>query len=413
MIDKSRITSRFLRYAAIDTQSDFRDTNTFPSTSKQLHLLRLLLDELTQMGVEDASIDKYGYVMATIPSNSNRQVPAIGFLAHVDTSPDAPGENVAPRIIEGYNGGTIILNAEKGIALDPKESPELIRYIGQTLIVTDGSTLLGADDKAGVAAIMSVVEYLMVNPGFEHGPIRIGFTPDEEVGHGVDHFDVHRFGAQYAYTLDGGALGELEYENFNAASAQVTIKGRNIHPGYAKGKMHNAMIIAMELIGMLPSNERPERTEGYEGFFHPHRMEGSVEQATLHLLIRDHSHEQFEAKKQLVLSSAERINREYGEGTCMVELKDQYYNMRSMVEPVYHVVDRAIRAMELVGVTPRVKPIRGGTDGARLSYMGLPCPNLFAGGENFHSVREYLPVESMVKAAEVMLRIIELHAKEC
>jgi tripeptide aminopeptidase len=322
------------------------------------------------------------------------------------------GKDVKPRFIENYDGSEIILNKEINVTLSPNEFPELKGYKGQTLIVTDGTTLLGADDKAGVAEIMTAVEYMMSNPEFKHGPIRIGFTVDEEVGRGVDHFDVKKFDAEFGYTLDGGAIGEMEYENFNAAGAKVTIQGRNIHPGYAKDKMINSIHVAMEFNSLLPANERPEHTEGYEGFYHLIKMEGSVENATFQYIIRDHNNEKFEARKAFITKVAEFINMKYGEGVVTLEVKDQYYNMRKQVEPVYHVVETAVKAMELVGVKPKVKPIRGGTDGARLSYMGLPCPNIFAGGENFHGKQEYVPVESMVKATEVMLKIIELYAQK-
>jgi len=392
----------------MDTQSDDSSTS-FPSTAKQLELSKLLVKELNELGLNDASIDEYGYVMATVPANTAKKVPTIGFLAHVDTAPDMPGVSVKPRIIENYDGNDILLNSENNVTISVTDFPELHDYVGQSLIVTDGTTLLGADDKAGIAEIMTAVEYMMGNPEFKHGPIRIGFTVDEEVGRGVDHFDVKKFNADFAYTLDGGAIGELEYENFNAAGAKIIIQGRNIHPGYAKDKMLNAMHIAMEMNSLLPPSERPEFTVNYEGFYHLIGFQGSVENATLQYIIRDHSQAKFETRKAFITKCADFINAKYGEGVAKLELKDQYYNMREKVEPVIHVVDTAVKAMELVGVKPKVKPIRGGTDGARLSYMGLPCPNLFAGGENFHGKHEFVPIESMEKATEVMLKIIELY----
>ena len=412
MINKKSLTERFIRYVQIDTQSDDTVSDKYPSTDKQLQLSNLLVKELKELGINDATIDEYGYVMATVPCNSDKKLPTIGFLAHVDTAPDMSGTNVKPRFIENYDSSEIVLNKDINVNLSPIEFPELRNYIGQTLIVTDGTTLLGADDKAGVAEIMAAVEYMVNTPAFKHGPIRIGFTVDEEVGRGVDHFDVKKFNAEFAYTLDGGAIGELEYENFNAAGAKINIQGRNIHPGYAKDKMINAILVAMEFNSLLPASQRPEHTQGYEGFYHLIKMDGSVENATFQYIIRDHNREKFEARKAYITKVAEFINMKYGEGTAKLELKDQYYNMREQVEPVFHVVETAIKAMEMVGVKPKVKPIRGGTDGARLSYMGLPCPNLFAGGENFHGKQEYVAVESMVKAAEVMLKIIELYGQK-
>jgi len=411
MINKNNLTDRFLRYVQIDTQSDDRVTDRYPSTEKQLVLSNLLVSELKQLGVKDVEIDQYGYVMATIPANTDKKVPTIGFLAHVDTAPDMPGANVKPRIVDNYDGNDIVLNKDLNVSISVADFPELKNYIGQSLIVTDGTTLLGADDKAGIAEIMTAVEFLMSNPNFKHGPIRIGFTVDEEVGRGVDHFDVKKFNADFAYTLDGGAIGELEFENFNAAGAKVFIQGRNIHPGYAKDKMLNAMHIAMEMNSLLPQSERPEYTAHYEGFFHLIGFQGSVENATLQYIIRDHSHVKFEVRKAFISKCVDFINAKYGEGVAKLELKDQYYNMREKVEPVFHVVETAIKAMEEVGVKPKVKPIRGGTDGARLSYMGLPCPNIFAGGENFHGKHEYVPIESMVKATEVILKMVELYQK--
>jgi len=412
MINSNSLVDRFLRYIKIDTQSDDTVTDKFPSTEKQLILSRMLVEELKEIGLEDVTIDEYGYVMATVPANTDKNIPTIGFLAHVDTAPDMSGLNVNPRFIENYDGSEIILNKDINVTLSPAEFPELKSYIGQTLIVTDGTTLLGADDKAGVAEIMTAIEYMVKTPEFKHGPVRIGFTVDEEVGRGVDHFNVEKFNADFAYTLDGGAIGELEYENFNAAGAKISIQGRNIHPGYAKDKMINAILVSMEFNSLLPANQRPEHTQDYDGFFHLIKMEGSVENASFQYIIRDHNRQKFEARKAFMTKVAEFLNMKYGEGVVNLEIKDQYYNMREKVEPVYHVVETAVRAMEQVGVKPNVKPIRGGTDGARLSYMGLPCPNLFAGGENFHGKQEYVPVESMVKATEVMLKIIELYAQK-
>jgi len=409
MINRDNLVDRFIRYVKIDTQSDDTVTDKFPSTEKQLVLSNLLVKELEELGVQDVNVDEFGYVMATIPANTTKNVPTLGFLAHVDTAPDMPGKDVKPRFVENYDGTDIVLNKEKDVVLAVQEFPELKNYVGQTLIVTDGTTLLGADDKAGVAEIMTAVEYIVKNPNFKHGKIRIGFTVDEEVGRGVDHFDVKRFAADYAYTMDGGAIGELEFENFNAAGAKITIQGRNIHPGYAKDKMLNAILIAQEFNSLLPAHERPEHTVGYEGFYHLIKMDGSVEKATFQYIIRDHDRKKFESRKAYMERIAEYLNTKYGQGVVTLELKDQYYNMREKVEPVYHVVSTAIEAMERVGVKPKVKPIRGGTDGARLSYMGLPCPNIFAGGENFHGKHEYVPVESMVKATEVILKIVELY----
>lgn len=410
MINSKSLIDRFLRYIKIDTQSDDTVTDKFPSTEKQLILSHILVEELKELGLKDVTIDEFGYVMATVPANIDKKIPTIGFLAHVDTAPDMLGLNVKPRFIENYDGTEIVLNKELNVTLSPSEFPELKNYLGQTLIVTDGTTLLGADDKAGVAEIMTAIEYMVKNPEFKHGPIRIGFTVDEEVGRGVDHFDVEKFNADFAYTLDGGAIGEMEYENFNAAGAKISIQGRNIHPGYAKDKMINAILVAMEFNSLLPPSQRPEHTQDYDGFYHLIKIEGSVENASFQYIIRDHNRKKFEARKTFMTKVAEFLNIKYGEGVVNLEIKDQYYNMREKVEPVYHVVETAVKAMEQVGVKPKVKPIRGGTDGARLSYMGLPCPNLFAGGENFHGKQEYVPVESMVKATEVMLKIIELYA---
>lgn len=404
-----KILDKFLRYVAVETTSN-DESDSQPSSACQLDLLRMLADELNAMGVK-ATLDEWGYVMATIPSNIDKDVPAVGFIAHVDTAPDASGKDIKPQIIENYNGEDIVLNASLGIKLPVADFPEIKQYVGQTLITTDGTTLLGADDKAGVAEIMSAVEYIVEHPEFKHGEIKIGFTPDEEIGRGVDKFDVEKFGAKYAYTMDGGQIGELEYENFNAAGAKIHIQGRNVHPGYAKDKMINAIIIAMELNGMLPVQQRPEFTAGYEGFFHVTGINGAVEQATISYIIRDHSMEKFEQKKALMKDVVAFINAKYGDGTATLEMKDQYYNMREQVEPHYHIVEKAMKAMEMAGIKPQVQPIRGGTDGARLSFMGLPCPNIFAGGHNFHGKLEYLPLQSMEKASEVVLNIIKLYAE--
>ncbi len=409
---KDKILDRFLRYISIDTASD-PESSSQPSTAKQLDLSRMLLNELKEMGITDASLDEFGYVMATIPSNlpAGKKVPVIGFIAHVDSAPDAPGAGVNPQIIKDYNGEDIVINSERNMVMKVEEFPELLKYKGQTIITTDGNTLLAADDKAGIAEIMSAAEYIMSNPEFLHGEIKIGFTPDEEIGRGVDKFDVKRFSADYAYTLDGGEIGELEYENFNAASAKIFIQGRNIHPGYAKDKMINAIILGAEFNALLPVEQRPEFTQHYEGFFHIIRFDGTVEEATIQYIIRDHDFEKFDSKKNLVEESVTYMNKKYGTGTFRLELKDQYYNMKKQVEPHYHIVEKAVEAMEMAGVKPHIKPIRGGTDGARLSFMGLPCPNIFAGGHNFHGRYEYIPLESMSKATEVILNIIKLYTK--
>ena len=404
-----KILDRFLRYVAVDTQSD-PDSDSQPSAAKELNLLKMLRDELIAMGVE-AALDEYGYVMASIPANCDTTAPAIGFIAHVDTAPDAPGNDVKPQIIENYDGGEIALKGVPGLGLKPAEFPEMLQYKGQTLITTDGTTLLGADDKAGIAEIMNAVQYIVEHPEFKHGDIKIGFTPDEEIGRGVVKFDVSRFRAKYAYTLDGGAVGELEYENFNAAGATIRIQGCNVHPGTAKGKMKNAILIGMELNSMLPSDQRPECTEGYEGFFHLISFKGEVETAVFSYIIRDHDMELYEQKKAYMQKCVDAINEKYGEGTALLDMKHQYYNMRKQVEPHYHIIEKAMKAMEMEGITPKVQPIRGGTDGANLSFMGLPCPNIFAGGHNFHGKMEYIPLESMEKASKVILNIVKLFAE--
>ena len=404
-----KILDRFLRYIAIDTQAD-PNSETQPSAAKELNLSRLLCDELTAMGVQ-AELDEYGYVMATIPSNCGKDVPAIGFIAHVDTAPDAPGACTNPQIIENYDGCDIMLKGVDGLSMKVSDFPELLAYKGQTLITTDGTTLLGADDKAGIAEIMDAVQYIVNHPEFKHGEIKIGFTPDEEIGRGVVKFDVQKFGARYAYTMDGGAIGELEYENFNAAAATVKIQGRNIHPGYAKGKMLNSILIGMEFNALLPIEQRPEYTTGYEGFYHIIGYNGTVEETTFTYIIRDHDMALYEDKKAFIQKCADFINQKYGEGVATVEIKHQYYNMRKEVEPHYHIVEKAKLAMEMEGIVPNIKPIRGGTDGANLSFMGLPCPNIFAGGHNFHGKLEFVPLESMEKASKVILNIIQLFSE--
>ncbi|HPT15012.1 MAG TPA: peptidase T [Bacteroidales bacterium] len=408
---KQQILDRFLRYIAIDTQSDESST-AFPSTSKQFDLLKLLRDELSAFGLKDVVLDEFGYVMATLPANTAKKVPVIGFIAHVDTAPDMSGANINPRLVENYDGSDIVLNKELNVVISPGDFPEMKDYLGQTLIVTDGTTLLGADDKAGVTEIMAAVEYLVNHPEIEHGTIKIGFTPDEEIGRGVDKFEVARFGADFAYTMDGGGVGELEFENFNAAGAKVFIQGRNIHPGYAKNKMKNAILMAMEFNALLPVHERPEFTQDYEGFYHVVKTEGSVEHAMLQYIIRDHDKKKFGQKKETFKACIDFMNQRYGKDTFTLELKDQYFNMREQIEPVYHIVETARHAMVELGIEPKVVPIRGGTDGARLSYMGLPCPNIFAGGHNFHGKLEFVPLESMVKATEVILKILELYTKK-
>ena len=404
-----KILDRFLRYVSVDTQSD-PQSESQPSAAKELDLLRILRDELLEMGVE-AGLDEYGYVMASIPSNCGKDVPSIGFIAHVDTAPDAPGANIKPQILENYDGSDIPLKGVDGLALKVSDFPELLTYRGQTIITTDGTTLLGADDKAGVAEIMDAVQYIVSHPEFKHGEVKIGFTPDEEIGRGVVKFDVKKFGADYAYTMDGGAVGELEYENFNAAAADVHIQGRNIHPGYAKGKMLNAILIGMELNDLLPKEQRPELTSGYEGFYHIISFNGTVEQATFSYIIRDHDMDLYEQKKAFMEKCVEQINEKYGDGVASVQIKHQYYNMRKVVEPHIHIVEKARKAMEMEGIVPDVKPIRGGTDGANLSFMGLPCPNIFAGGHNFHGKMEFIPLESMEKASKVILNILRLFAE--
>lgn len=399
------ITERFLKYVSFCTTSN-EESGSNPSTQGQIEFAKYICDELKTIGLIDIELDNNGYIMATLPANTDNK-PTIGFIAHLDTAPDASGENIKARILQAYDGKDILLNETKNIVLQTSKYPEILHYIGQDIIVTDGTTLLGADDKAGVAAIVSACEYLIQNPHIQHGKIRIGFTPDEEIGQGADHFDVAKFGCDFAYTIDGGAIGELEYENFNAAGCKVHFSGINVHPGYGYKKMINSQLIANRFISMLPPDETPAHTQGYEGFFHLIGMNGSVESSTLSYIIRDHDRERFEARKQCILDIAKLLNNEYGEDTVQVELRDQYYNMREKVEPVMHIIDLVKSSMLEVGVTPKVQPIRGGTDGARLSFEGLPCPNIFAGGENFHSRFEYLPIPSLVKAMEVIIKIAE------
>ncbi|WP_418639058.1 peptidase T [Winogradskyella sp.] len=405
------IINRFISYVTIDTESD-PNSETTPSTEKQWNLANKLVEELKEIGLSDVTIDENAYIMATLPSNVDHQVPTIGFISHFDTSPDFTGANVKPQIIEDYDGKDIVLNAEENIILSPDYFEDLLMYKGQTLITTDGTTLLGADDKAGITEIVSAMEYLINHPEIKHGKIRIGFTPDEEIGRGAHKFDVEKFGADWAYTMDGSQVGELEYENFNAAGAKITVKGKIVHPGYAKGKMINSMYYASEFINTLPRLETPEHTEGYEGFFHLHNMEGEVEETILQYIIRDHDKDKFKARKALLEKIVFDLNTKYESEVFKIEIKDQYFNMKEKVEPVMHIVDIAEEAMKAVGVTPLIKAIRGGTDGSQLSYMGLPCPNIFAGGHNFHGRYEYVPVESIQKAVDVICKIAELTAKQ-
>jgi tripeptide aminopeptidase len=404
---KDELIKRFTTYVKIDTQSN-EDSQTCPSTPGQWDLLNLLVDELKEIGMEEVTIDENGYVFATLPANTNKQVPTIGFLAHVDTATDFTGKNVKPQIVENYDGGDVILNKELGIVLSPEAFPSLKNYKGQTLITTDGTTLLGADDKAGVAEIMTAMNYLIQHPEIKHGKIRVAFTPDEEIGRGPHKFDVNRFGAKYAYTMDGGPLGELQYESFNAAAAKITIKGNNIHPGSAKGKMVNSIKIGMELNQQLPVREAPEYTEGYEGFYHLLSFHGDVEKTELYYIIRDHDRQKFEAKKENLVKIVDQLRQKYGEDTIGLKLEDQYYNMREKIEPVKEVFENAKEAMERLDITPVIEPIRGGTDGSQLSYMGLPTPNIFAGGENMHGKYEFVSIETMMKATEVIVEIAKI-----
>lgn len=403
-----KVEERFLEYVKINTKSD-ETTRVTPSTKGQLVLAEKLCSELKELGLKDARISEFGYVYATLEKNCNKDIPTIGFIAHMDTAPDYSGENVNPQIVENYDGGDIKLNDSE--VLSPKFSPELKQYVGQRLITTDGTTLLGADDKAGLAEIMTAVEYLINHPEIEHGDIKIGFTPDEEIGEGADHFDVEGFGADFAYTMDGGRIGELEFENFNAAGLKVKIKGVNVHPGYAKDKMLNSIMVANEFINSLPLDEVPEKTEKYEGFYHLTDIEATVENTTLSYIIRDFFADTFEARKNKIREIEKELNKKYGEGTVVAEIRDQYNNMKEKIEPVMHIVENAKEAMIEANVTPNIRPIRGGTDGARLSFMGLPTPNIFAGGENFHGKYEYVPVESLEKAVEVIVNIVKIYSK--
>ncbi|WP_159799993.1 peptidase T [Flavobacterium sp. MK4S-17] len=409
------IINRFISYVTVDTESD-PNSDTTPSTAKQWDLANKLVEELKAIGMEDVTIDENAYIMATLPSNVEHDVPVIGFVSHFDTTPDFTGANVKPQIIENYDGGDIVLNKEQDIILSPDYFKDLLQYKGQTIITTDGTTLLGADDKAGITEIVTAMEYLINNPDIKHGKIRVGFTPDEEIGRGAHKFDVKKFGADWAYTMDGSQIGELEYENFNAAGARITFKGKSVHPGYAKGKMINSMLLANKFISELPGDEVPEKTSGYDGFFHVTGITGSIEETVVQLIIRDHDKKKFEKRKKLVKKIAKDINKKYrkkfGDDIVIAEVKDQYYNMKEKVVPVMHIVDIAEKAMKSLDIKPIIKPIRGGTDGCQLSYMGLPCPNIFAGGHNFHGKYEYVPVESMQKAVEVIVKIAELTAKQ-
>ena len=403
------LVERFLKYVSFDTQSS-EETEVTPSTPGQMVFAKYLKEELESLGLEDITLDEHGYLFATLPANIDKPVPTIGFIAHMDTSPDMSGKDVSPRIVQNYDGSDIVLCAEENVVLSPSQFPELLDHKGEDLIVTNGKTLLGADDKAGIAEIVSAIVYLKEHPEIKHGKIRIGFNPDEEIGLGAHKFDVEKFGCDWAYTMDGGEVGELEFENFNAASARITFKGRNVHPGYAKNKMINSIRVANRFCAMLPAHETPEHTEGYEGFYHLISFNGDVEQTTVAYIIRDHDRARFESRKKKIERFVSEINAEYGEGTATLELRDQYYNMREKIEPVMHIIDTAFAAMEAVGVKPNVKPIRGGTDGAQLSFKGLPCPNIFAGGLNFHGRYEFAPIQNMEKAMKVIVKIAELVA---
>ena len=409
------IINRFISYVTVDTESD-PESNTTPSTAKQWDLANKLVEELKAIGLQDVSIDDKAYIQATLPSNVDHEVPAIGFVSHFDTSPDFSGANVKPQIVENYDGGDIILNKDLNIVLSPKYFDDLLQYKGQTLITTDGTTLLGADDKAGITEIVTAMEYLIQHPEIKHGTIKVGFTPDEEIGRGADFFDVEKFGCEWAYTMDGSQIGELEYENFNAAGVKLTFKGKSVHPGYAKGKMINAMLLATKFISKLPKDEVPERTSGYQGFFHVNDIQGNLEETKVQMIIRDHNMKKFEKRKKFIQKLVDKMNKKYaskfGEDIVEVKITDQYYNMKEKVKPVMFIVDIAEQAMKELNIKPLIKPIRGGTDGSRLSYMGLPCPNIFAGGHNFHGKYEYVPVESMVKATNVIVKIAELTAEK-
>ena len=411
MIDKKHLIDRFISYVTVDTESD-PTSDTTPSTAKQWDLANALVEELKHIGLQDVTIDENAYIMATLPSNVPHEVPTIGFISHFDTTPDFTGKDVKPQIIENYDGKDIVLNKAQNIILSPSYFEDLLLYKGQTLITTDGTTLLGADDKAGITEIVSAMEYLVQHPEIKHGKIRVGFTPDEEIGRGAHKFDVEKFGADWAYTMDGSQVGELEYENFNAAGALVSIKGKIVHPGYAKGKMVNSMYIATDYINSLPRLETPEHTQDRQGFFHLYSVTGEVDSTQLQYIIRDHDKEHFEARKEMMLKLADELNSQLGEPCVSVEIKDQYFNMREKIEPVMHIVDIAQKAMEQAGIKPLIKPIRGGTDGSQLSFKGLPCPNIFAGGHNFHGRFEYVPVESIQKAIEVIINIAQLVGEE-
>ena len=411
MIDKKHLIDRFISYVTVDTESD-PTSDTTPSTAKQWDLANALVEELKHIGLQDVTIDDNAYIMATLPSNVPHKVPTIGFISHFDTTPDFTGKDVKPQIIENYDGNDIVLNKAQNIILSPSYFEDLLLYKGQTLITTDGTTLLGADDKAGITEIVSAMEYLVQHPEIKHGKIRVGFTPDEEIGRGAHKFDVEKFGAEWAYTMDGSQVGELEYENFNAAGALVSIKGKIVHPGYAKGKMVNSMYIATDYINSLPRLETPEHTQDRQGFFHLYSVTGEVDSTQLQYIIRDHDKEHFEARKEMMLKLADELNSQLGEPCVSVEIKDQYFNMREKIEPVMHIVDIAQKAMEQAGIKPLIKPIRGGTDGSQLSFKGLPCPNIFAGGHNFHGRFEYVPIESIQKAIEVIINIAQLVGEE-
>lgn len=398
------LLNRFLEYVRFDTRPD-EANSTSPSSMKQILFAGRLADELSRIGLTGVTLDGNGYIMATLPANTGSECPVVGFIAHMDTSPESPSENVNPLVHRDYDGGDIILDRDHGIILSPKDFPELARYIGQTIITSDGTTLLGADDKAGVAEIVTAVEYLLANPGLEHGVIRIAFTPDEEIGRGADHFDVKAFGADYAYTLDGGGIGELEYENFNAASATVTVRGRGVHPGTAKDTMINSIMLARELDTLIPQEERPEHTSGYEGFFHLYDIKGSVEETVVKYIIRDHDPVRFSERKKIIDDVASEIRRRHKGASVTVVMKDQYFNMKEIIEANYYIVEEAVKAYRKAGIEPLIKPVRGGTDGARLSFMGLPCPNLFTGGHNYHGRHEYIPLQSMEKAVEVIVNL--------
>ena len=410
-MNTKKITERFIKYVKIDTESD-PNSSTTPSTDKQWNLANILVEELKEIGMQEVTIDKNGYIMATLPSNVNEEVPVIGFISHYDTTPDFTGANVKPKIVKNYDGKDIVLNKAKNIILSPSYFKDLLLYKGQDIITTDGTTLLGADDKAGICEIVSAMEYLIQHPEIKHGKIRVGFTPDEEIGRGAHKFDVEKFGCQWAYTMDGSQIGELEYENFNAAGAKITFKGKSVHPGYAKGKMINAMLLASHFITALPKKEIPEKTKNYEGFFHVTNIKGGIEETTVELIIRDHSAKKFDERKKYLHKIIDKINKKwqkkFGENIVILDIKDQYFNMKEKVKPVFHIVSIAEEAMKQVGIKPIIKPIRGGTDGAQLSYKGLPCPNIFAGGHNFHGKYEYLPIQSMFKAIEVIIKISEL-----